>query len=138
MDAQKWMRRCLELAQQAREQGDAPVGAVIVREGCIVAEGVEAVRVLRDVTAHAELIALRRACQTLGTTDLAGCVLCTNVEPCWMCSFAIREAGIRAVILGAPVADIGGVTSRYPILSDVNIEGWGPAPSISWRAVPKV
>lgn len=126
------MRRCLQLAAQARERGDAPVGAVIVRAGEILAEGVEQVRAGRDVTAHAELIALRRACERLGTTDLSGCILCTNVEPCWMCSYLIREAGIPAVVIGVPVADIGGLTSRFPLLSDDRVEGWGPPPIIAW------
>ena len=126
------MRRCLELAEQARAQGDAAVGAVIVRGGEIIAEGVEGVRAGRDVTAHAELIAIRYACERLGTTHLSDCVLCTNVEPCWMCSYLIREARIPAVVIGVPVDDIGGLTSRYPLLSDDGIEGWGPPPAISW------
>jgi tRNA(adenine34) deaminase len=131
-DAERWMRRCLQLAEQARARGDAAVGAVIVRAGEIIAEGVEGVGAGRDVTAHAELIALRAACERLGTADLSDCVLCTNVEPCWMCSYLIREAGISAVMIGVPVADIGGLTSRYPLLSDDRVEGWGPPPAISW------
>lgn len=126
------MRRCLQLAEQARAQGDAAVGAVIVRAGEIIAEGVEGVRVGRDVTAHAELIAVRHACERLGTRDLSDCVLCTNVEPCWMCSYLIRETGIPTVVIGVPVVGIGGLTSGYPLLSDDGIEGWGPPPAISW------
>jgi len=126
------MRRCRELAEQARSQSDAPVGAVIVRAGEILAEGVEQVRAGRDLTAHAEMIALHHACERLGTTDLSDCALCTNVEPCWMCSYLIREAGIPTVVIGVPVADIGGLTSRFPLLSDDRIEGWGPPPIILW------
>lgn len=127
-DIQRWMIRCRELAEVARAHGDAPVGAVIVRHGEIIAEGIEAVRLRKDVAAHAELIALRSACALLGVEHLPDCLLITNVEPCWMCSFALRETRIGAVLWQSPVADIGGITSRYPILSDDTIEGWGPPP----------
>lgn len=122
------MDRCWGLAEMARSQGEAPVGAVIVHHGEIVAEGIEEVRLRKDVAAHAELMALRSASATLNTANLSECLLVTNVEPCWMCSFALRETRIGAVIWQSPVADIGGITSRYPILSDATIEGWGPPP----------
>src|SRR5690349_5731289 len=83
-----WMQRCYELAQEARERGESAVGAVIVRQGELLAEAGEQIRTAFDVTGHAELIAIGRACQALGTLDLIGCTLYTNVEPCWMCSFA--------------------------------------------------
>ena len=127
-----WMRRCLALAEDARGCGDDPVGAVIVRDGTTVAEASEQVRARRDVTAHAELIVIQQACATLGTLDLTGCTLITNVEPCWMCSFAIREAGITEVVIGEAVAGIGGVTSGYPILTDDKIGGWEPPPRVVW------
>src|SRR5262245_59427126 len=101
-----WMRRCLELARQAQESGERAVGAVIVLEGRLLAEAYEQVKSHLDVAGHAELIAIRQACQVLGAMDLTGCTLYTNVEPCWMCSFAIREVGIRQVVIGAPVPDI--------------------------------
>ncbi len=127
-DIQRWMARCRELAEVARANGDAPVGAVIVRHGEIIAEGIEEVRLRKDVAAHAELIALRHACTLLDREDLSDCLLVTNVEPCWMCSFALRETRIGAVLWQSPVTDIGGITSRYPILSDDTIAGWGPPP----------
>lgn len=127
-----WMRRCLELAEFARTCGDAPVGAVIVKDTVVISEAAERVTVYQDVTAHAELIAISEACQVLGTMDLTGCTLVTNVEPCWMCSFAIRETGISEVVIGDTVAGIGGVTSRYPILTDDKIDGWGQPPRVVW------
>jgi tRNA(adenine34) deaminase len=127
------MRRCLQLAQEARERGEAPVGTVIVRDGALLAEASEQVQETRDVAGHAELIAIRQACQALGTMDLAGCTLYTNLEPCWMCSFAIRETGISQVVISAPVPDIGGATSLYPILSDAGIHGWRPPPTLFWN-----
>ena len=127
-----WMQRCLQLAQEAQERGEAAVGAVIVRDNALLAEASEQVNTRLDVTGHAELIAIRQTCQALGTIDLRGCTLYTNVEPCWMCSFAIRETGISEVVIGAPVADIGGATSSYPILTDLSINGWRTPPTVSW------
>lgn len=127
-----WMRRCLELAEEARERGDAPVGALITREGTVVAEASEQVKARQDVAAHAELIVIQEACEALGTMNLAGCTLVTNVEPCWMCSFAIREMGISQVVIGDAVAGIGGVTSPYPILTDDKVDGWGQPPRVVW------
>ena len=128
-----WMRRCVELAEEAKEGGESAVGAVIVRDGKFIAEASEQITSELDVAGHAELIAIRQACQTLNTLDLSGCTLYTNVEPCWMCSFAIRETGISEVVIGSVVADIGGVTSAYPILTDPNIEGWRPPPKVVWE-----
>jgi tRNA(adenine34) deaminase len=108
------------------------VGAVIVREGALLAEAWEQVKAGLDVAGHAELIAIRLACQALGTMDLTGCTLYTNLEPCWMCSFAIRETSISQVVIGAPVPDIGGATSPHPILSDVGIHGWRTPPTLFW------
>ena len=127
-----WMRRCLELAEEDRGHGDAPVGALIVREGTVVAEASEQVKARQDVAAHAELIVIQEACEAHRTMNLAGCTLVTNVEPCWMCSFAIRETGISQVVIGDAVASIGGVTSLYPILTDDKINGWGQPPRVVW------
>lgn len=100
----------------------------------LIAEAAERVHTDQDVTAHAELLAIRHACQVLGTTNLSGCTLYTNVEPCWMCAFAIRETQISRVVIDKPIEGIGGVTSRYPILTDSEVPDWGTPPTIVWRA----
>ena len=128
-----WMRRCWELAQEAQKQGECAVGAVIVHDGKLIAEASEQINSGVDVTGHAELIAIRQACSSLNTMDLSACILYTNLEPCWMCSFAIRETGISVVVIGVAVADIGGVTSAYPILTDPNIKGWRTPPRVVWE-----
>ena len=129
----KWViERILRLADQARSHGDSAVGCAIARDGVIIAEAFEQVNSAKDVAGHAEILAIRLACQALDSLDLTGCTLYTNVEPCWMCSYAIRDTGISEVVLGTAVADIGGVTSRYPILSDPDIAGWGDPPVIRW------
>lgn len=102
MQSELWMRRCQALAQEARERGDAPVGAVIVRAETTIAEASEEVVSRQDIAAHAELIAIRRACRAPTTVDITECTLVTHVEPCWMCSFAIRQTRIRQVVIGAP------------------------------------
>ena len=72
---EEYMRRCRQLAQEALRGGDAPVGSLVLREGRIIAEGVEGVKARKDVTAHAEIIAIRKACAVLGMLDLSGCTL---------------------------------------------------------------
>src|ERR1700755_1026094 len=97
---EEMMRQCLDLARVALEKGDSPDGSLIVQEGRIGARGTEAVKVRNDPTANAEIEALRSACERLRTLDLSGSVLYTNVEPCWMCSYAIRQTRIARVVFG--------------------------------------
>ena len=123
------MRRCIDLARLARQRGDAPVGALIVRDGQVIAEAGERVDSALDIAGHAEVLAIRLACEVLGSLDLTGCSLYTSAEPCVMCGFAIRQTGIGRVVFGAPVPDVGGVTSRYPILLAPDVPGW-PEPPI--------
>ena len=126
-----FMRRCIELAKLARETGDFPVGALIVRDSRIISEATEAVRAKVDVTAHAEILAIREACAALKSMDLSDCILYTTAEPCWMCSYAVRQTGIRQLIVGTTVPYVGGVSSKYPLLTDSEIGCWPPAPSVS-------
>jgi tRNA(adenine34) deaminase len=122
-----FMRRCLELARQAAATGDTLVGAVVVRDGRILAEGVERVRALHDVTAHAEIVALRAASSRLGSIVLGGCTLYTSVEPCMMCAYAIRLARIAIVVSGARVDPAG---TGMAVLTDPTILPTRPIPSI--------
>ena len=112
------MRRCLDLARVASEKGDSPVGSLIVKSGRIVARGIEAVKARSDPTAHAEIEALRSACERLRTLDLSGSVLYTNVEPCWMCSYAIRQTRIARVVFGLRNEKVGGLSSKFRVLVD--------------------
>lgn len=113
-----YMRLCIALAWRARETKDPAVGSVIVRGGTIVAEGVEAVRGHRDVTAHAEIEAVRAACKKLGSLDLSGCTLYTTVEPCLMCAYAIRLARITTVVAGARLDDPEASAQSFTALTD--------------------
>jgi tRNA(adenine34) deaminase len=115
---ENFMRRCLELGRKAMETGDAPVGSVIVAGEKIIAEGIEAVKSKYDPTAHAEIEAVRAACEKLNSLDLSGATLYTNVEPCVMCSFAIRQTGIRRVVFGISNNQVGGANSKFAVLTD--------------------
>ncbi|MXO60422.1 nucleoside deaminase [Altererythrobacter salegens] len=96
------MQRALILAEAAAAAGEVPVGAVVVRGGEIVAEAHNAPRELSDPTAHAELLAIRRAAQALGAERLEGCELWVTLEPCAMCAGAIAHARIGKLYYAAP------------------------------------
>ena len=100
-DDARWMRRALELAAHARDAGEVPVGAVIVRDGVVVAEAHNAPRKLSDPTAHAELLAIRRAAESLHSERLDGCELWVTLEPCAMCAGAIVHARIGKLYYAA-------------------------------------
>jgi tRNA(adenine34) deaminase len=126
-----YMRRCLELAEIAALAGDTAVGALIVSGDEIVGEGVERTRATRDPSAHAEVEAIRQACQRLDTLDLQGCSLYSTVEPCVLCGYAIRRTGIADVFYGVPAGQAGAWTSSYAILADRDLEGWPQTPEVT-------
>ena len=95
------MARALELAREAARAGEVPVGAVVVKNGAVVGEGRNSPRELADPTAHAEILALRRAAATLGNERLEGCELWVTLEPCAMCAGAIAHARIARLYYGA-------------------------------------
>ena len=95
------MRRALELAAQAAEAGEVPVGAVVTLGPAIVAEGVNRMRAGNDPTAHAEMVALRAAAERLGTSRLDQCSLWVSLEPCAMCAGAIALARIKELRFAA-------------------------------------
>ncbi len=98
---EEYMRRALELAGQAADEGEAPVGCVIVREGAVIAEGYNRRETDKDALAHAELIAISKACRRLGSWRLDGCELYVTLEPCPMCAGAVINSRVSHVIFGA-------------------------------------
>ncbi len=96
-----YMRFALELAREAAIAGDVPVGAVVVREGEVLARAGNRTVRDQDPTAHAELLAIRQAAAALGTWRLDACTLYVSLEPCAMCAGAIVLARIRKVVFGA-------------------------------------
>jgi tRNA(Arg) A34 adenosine deaminase TadA len=95
------MALALEEARDAARRGEVPVGAVVARDGKVVATAGNRPRELRDPTAHAEMLAIRRACAALADERLTGCDLYVTLEPCTMCAAAIAFARIRRVYFGA-------------------------------------
>jgi tRNA(adenine34) deaminase len=119
-----FMQRCLELAADAKRNGKTAVGSVVVKDNLILAEGTEGDNSLPQLLGHAEIIAIVEAVKNSGTKDLSNCVLYTTVEPCFMCSYLIRETGIARVVFGAKAGEIGGVYSSYPLLTATDISKW--------------
>lgn len=97
----EFMLRALELAREARDAGEVPVGAVVVREGRIIGEGRNRREAGKNALAHAELEAIHRACEALGDWRLSGCQLYVTLEPCPMCTGAIINSHLDTVVYGA-------------------------------------
>jgi len=95
--AEHFLRQAIALAQANMEQGGRPFGAVIVRDGKVVATGVNEILTTNDPTSHAELNAIRAASQSLGSASLAGCAVYASGNPCPMCMAAMRMAGVVEV-----------------------------------------
>ena len=97
---ENFMREAIRLASRSVENGGGPFGAVIVRDGEIIAGRSNSVTIDNDPTAHAEVNTIRDACRKLGTFDLSDCSIYTSCEPCPMCLGAIHWAGIRRIYYG--------------------------------------
>lgn len=108
---QRWMQHALTLARQAAQRGEVPVGAVLVSEDGLLAEGCNQPIAGHDPTAHAEIVCLRAAGQALGNYRLAGTTLYVTLEPCLMCVGAIVHARVERVVFGAPDPKSGAVSS---------------------------
>lgn len=107
-----FMDLALEQGRKGGENGNVPVGSVIVRGGEVIGVGRNRVNSDTDPTAHAEVDAIRDACRNIGSTDLTGAVCYTSMEPCPMCCWAIEAAGCDGVVLGSRHADFRGVAGR--------------------------
>ncbi|MCJ7996959.1 nucleoside deaminase [Rhizobium cremeum] len=104
-----FMEAALLEARAAAGRGEVPIGAVLVHDGVIVARAGNETRALRDVTAHAEILAIRRAAEVIGDERLSGADLYVTLEPCTMCAAAISFARIRRLYYGAEDPKGGGV-----------------------------
>jgi len=111
MDDEGFMRAALAEAAKAAGRGEVPVGAVVAREGLIIARGSNRPIGAADPTAHAEIVALRKAARKLGNYRLTGCDLYVTIEPCAMCLGAAVQARLRRIVYGAPDPKAGAVTS---------------------------
>lgn len=112
------MSKAMELAKQAEQAGEVPVGAVIVQDDRVIAEGWNRPVSSFDPTAHAEILAMRQAGEKLRNYRLTDTVLYVTLEPCAMCAGAIIHARIRRVVFGAPDPGTGAAGSVLNILND--------------------
>ncbi len=114
----RWMRAALREAERALEKKEVPVGAVVVKGERIIGRGHNLVETLRDPTAHAEIIAITAACETLGDKFLSDCCLYVTLEPCPMCAGAIVLARMRRLVFGSFDARAGSASTLYNIPQD--------------------
>ncbi len=131
----KMMERCIELSRVAAAHGEMPFAAVICRDGLIIAEATNRVSRDADLTRHAELLAVSEAQRVLRTTNLEDCAIYSNVEPCAMCSFPIRESRIKKVVFAIRSPLMGGF-SKFKVLRDdqmstVMPEFFGEVPEVA-------
>lgn len=116
-----YMRRALELATQAADLGEVPVGALIVHENQIISEAYNERETKPSALAHAELTVLAHACEKLKRWRLTGCTLYVSLEPCVMCAGALVQARVDRVVYGARDPKAGAVESLYQVLSDARL-----------------
>lgn len=109
------MKQALILAERAKSHDDVPIGAVIVRDGKIIARGENRVQMKKNPTLHAEIVAINRACKKLGSKFLDGCDIYVSLEPCAMCATAISFARINNIYFAATDEKGGGILSNARI-----------------------
>ena len=121
----KFMNQAILCAHRAMQHDDVPIGAVIVRDGKIIARGENRVQQKQNPTLHAEIIAINRACKKLGTKFLDDCDIYVSLEPCAMCATAISFARIKNIYFAATDEKGGGITSNARIF-DTDKHLWKP------------
>lgn len=111
---ERWMRRALELAREAAQEGDEPFGALLVRDNQPVMEGKNRIYTAHDPTYHAELGLIRDFCAKTGVTDLSAYTLYSSCEPCFMCSGALVWAKLGRLVFGAYDSDYCAIRGFVP------------------------
>ena len=126
---ERFMRIALDLAREAAQAGEIPVGALVVRNGEILSQARNEREERSDISAHAEILALRRAGEKLGHWALPGCTLYVTLEPCPMCAGAMVMSQLSACVYGAADARQGCCGSVYDLPGDAALSG-----VTAWRA----
>lgn len=125
---EKFIKRCHELAHLASSEGESPVGSVLVKGEVIIGEGTEKSGQSKDVTRHAEIVAILDALSQ--AQDIEGATLYTNVEPCLLCSYAIRHYKIKRVVFSKHSGELGGTHEPFNILTSSAFQTWGAPPEV--------
>jgi tRNA(adenine34) deaminase len=127
---QSMMARCIELSQIGASAGELPIGSLVACDGKIIAEATNEIERSLDESRHAEIIAIARARKLLGDDQFSKCTLYSTLEPCVMCSFCIRTAGVGRVVFALGSPQLGGV-SRWNVLGDDTFPFvLGPVPEV--------
>ena len=113
------MMQCLELAEQASQAGEVPVGSIVVRDNLVISQACNAQIGSCDPTAHAEILALREAALATNNYRLPGCTLYSTVEPCLMCAGAMLHARVDRLIYGAPEPRAGAATGKVNYFTEL-------------------
>lgn len=116
-----WMQHALKLAERAQQEGEVPVGAVLVLNGELIAEGWNRPIAAHDPTAHAEIMALRAGAEKLGNYRLNDTTLYVTLEPCVMCAGAMVHARIKRLVYGAHDPKAGAIQSIFNILDSIRL-----------------
>jgi tRNA(adenine34) deaminase len=114
----KFMAEAIKQAKKAAEKDEVPIGAVIVLDGKIIARAHNKMENTQIATAHAEILAIEKACKKMKSWRLDGAEMYVTVEPCAMCAGAIANARIKTVFFGAYEQKSGCAVSKYPVLTD--------------------
>ena len=115
---EKYMKLALKEAQKAYDKGEVPIGAIIVKDGEIIAKAHNLREVKRQACAHAEILAIEKACKKLNNWRLDGCDMYVTLEPCAMCAGAILNARIKNLYIAAMEPRSGAVGSKINLLED--------------------
>lgn len=114
----RWMEAALREAERAYDQGEVPIGCVIVKDGRCIARGYNQVETLKDATAHAEVLAIGAASSALENWRLSGATLYVTLEPCPMCAGAILNSRISRIVYGSPDTRFGGCGTTIDVITN--------------------
>jgi guanine deaminase len=128
MQDEDFMRMAIEKARQGIIEGQTPFGACIVKDRRVLAVEHNAVWATTDITAHAEIVAIREVCRDLVTVDLSGCTIYSTTEPCPMCFSACHWAGASRIVYGTEIADVAALGFHELRISNQEMKRLGNSP----------
>lgn len=118
MDDERFMRMALREAEKAFDEREIPIGCVIVKDGVVVGKGHNQIEMLKDATAHAEILSIGTASSSLDNWRLDGCTLYVTIEPCPMCAGAILNSRISRIVYGSPDSRFGGCGTTIDVITN--------------------